>query len=79
MIWGYDKIVKCYFCMGPISNVLDWIIPKVCFSSKSKMSIIFKPLFQTLVTLTVTEKPKLNIKQRKLNSRSEKEETKVLE
>lgn len=60
MISGYDIIVSCYVRMSNIWKILDRIISKVCYSSKSKLSIILKPLLQTLLTLTVIEKPKLN-------------------
>lgn len=43
----WTTVVNCIFW-----KILDWIISKVCFSSKSKMSINFKPLLQTLLTLT---------------------------
>ena len=48
------------FSNSNIWKILDWMIPKVCFSSDSKMSIIVKSLFQTLLTLMMLKQPKLN-------------------
>lgn len=67
-----------YFLISNIWKLLDWIIPKVHFSSKSKMSIIFKPLFQILFIFTTIEKPKLHKTDEGLTAEVERKKREVL-